>query len=70
MLITINLESMIYGMLLPFWVFLCFAIALAIGKRFETFSVGRYVDRTVKKNNELIKENMELRRKLDPKDLL
>ena len=64
MIIQIDLNSMIFGLILPFWTALTVFIALALGKRFETFCVGSYVRDTVNRNNELMKENKKLRKKL------
>ena len=64
MIISIDLSSMIFGLLLPFWIALSIFMALAIGKRFETYVVGSYVRDTVNRNNELIIENQKLRNKL------
>lgn len=63
-MIHIGLSSMIFGLLLPFWIAFSIFIALALGKRFETFVVGSYVKETVDRNNELIKENQKLRKRL------
>lgn len=67
MIISIDLSSMIFGLLLPFWIALSIFIALAIGKRFEILIVGNYVEDTVNKNNELIIENQKLRDELKKK---
>ena len=64
MIIHIDLSSMVFGLSLPFWVAFSICMAVALGKRFETFMVGRYVDETVKRNNELITENQRLRKEL------
>ena len=64
MTICIDETSMVFGLLLPFWFSISVVIAVALGKRFETFVVGGYVRDTVNKNNELIKENQELQKKL------
>ena len=64
MIISIDLYSMIIGLLLPFWIALSIFIALALGRRFETFLVGSYVRDTVNRNNELIEENQQLRQEL------
>ena len=64
MMISIDLLSMVFGLLLPFWIALSIFIALAIGKRFEILIVGNYVEDTVNRNNELIIENQKLRDKL------
>ena len=63
-MIHIELSSMVFGLLLPFWIAFSICIALALGKRFETFMVGSYVEETVDRNNKLIKENQELRKRL------
>ena len=55
---------MLFGLLLPFWIALSIFIALALGKRFETYMVGNYVKDTINRNNELIIENQKLRDKL------
>ena len=64
MIISIDLSSMLFGLLLPFWIALSIFIALALGKRFETYMVGNYVKDTINRNNELIIENQKLRDKL------
>jgi len=69
MIISIELSSMVFGLLLPFWIAFSIFIALAFGKRFETYMVGRYVDDTVNRNNELILENQKLRNKLKNGDV-
>ena len=63
-MIHIDLSSMVFGLLLPFWIAFSIFIALALGKRFETFVVGSYVKKTVDRNNKLIKENQKLRKRL------
>ena len=69
MIISIDLSSAIFGLLLPFWIALSICIALAFGKRFETFMVGSYVRDTVNRNNELIIENQKLRDELKKGDM-
>lgn len=69
MIISIDLSSMIFGLLLPFWIALSIFIALAMGKRFETFVVGSYVEDTVNRNNKLIIENQKLRDELKKGDI-
>lgn len=64
MIISIDLSSMIFGLLLPFWIALSIFTALAIGRRFETYIIGNYVKDTVNRNNELIIENQKLRDEL------
>ena len=64
-MIHIDLSSMVFGLLLPFWIAFSIFIALALGKRFETFVVGSYVKKTVDRNNKLIKENQRLRKELE-----
>ena len=64
MIISIDLSSMIFGLLLPFWIAFSICIALAFGKRFETYIVGSYVRDTINRNNELIIENKKLRDEL------
>jgi hypothetical protein len=66
-MISIDLSSMIFGLLLPFWIALSIFIALALGKRFETYIIGSYVKDTVNRNNELIIENQKLRDELKKK---
>ena len=68
MIISIDVNSMIFGLILPFWIALTVFIALALGKRFETFCVGDYVRDTVERNNKLIKENQQLRNELKGDD--
>lgn len=64
MIISIDLSSMAFGLLLPFWIAFSICIALACGKRFETYVIGSYVRDTINRNNELIIENRKLRDKL------
>ena len=64
MIISIDLLSMVFGLLLPFWIALSICMALAFGKRFETYIVGIYVRDTINRNNELIIENRKLRNEL------
>lgn len=68
MIISIDLSSMIFGLLLPFWIALSIFIALALAKRFEVLIVGSYVEDTVNRNNELIIENQKLRDELKKSD--
>lgn len=65
MTICIDETSMTLGLLLPFWFTFSVLIAVALGKRFETFVMGRYVEDVVKENNELIMENRRLKDELD-----
>ena len=69
MIISIDLSSMVFRLLLPFWIALSICIALALGKRFETYIIGSYVIDTINRNNELIIENQKLRNKLKKGDL-
>ena len=64
MIISIDLLSMVFGLLLPFWIALSIFTALAIGKRFEIYIIGSYVKDTLERNNKLIKENQKLRDEL------
>ena len=64
MIISFDLTSLLFGLLLPFWFTISVFIALIIGKRFETFTVGSYVEEVVKENNKLITENRELKKEL------
>ena len=64
MIISIDLSSMIFGLLLPFWIALSIFTALALGKRFEIYIIGSYVEDTLNRNNELIRENQKLRDEL------
>ena len=65
MIIHIDLTSTIIGILIiPTIIFLC-GIAMVVTKRLSTFYVGRYVEKTVQRNNELIKENQRLRKELE-----
>ena len=64
LIVSFDLLSMVFGLLLPFWFAFSVCIAVALGKRFETFIVGTYVEQTVLKNNELIKENQRLRKEM------
>ena len=61
MIISIELYSMIFGLLLPFWIAFSICIALAFGKRFQIYIMGSYVEDTVNRNNELMRENQKLR---------
>ena len=63
-IISFDLSSMVFGLLMPFWFTFSIFIALALGKRFETFVMGDYVRKTVERNNELMIKNEELRKKL------
>lgn len=63
-IISFDLLSMVFGLLLPFWFTFSIFVALAFGKRFETFVMGDYVRETVERNNMLMMENKELRKKL------
>lgn len=64
MIIHIDLTSAIIGVLIiPTILFLC-GIAMVLTKRISTFTVGSYVEKTVDRNNELIKENQKLRKRL------
>lgn len=57
--------SMIFGLILPFWIALSIFIALAIGKRFSTIIVGDYVRQVVEENNKLIMENRKMKKELE-----
>lgn len=67
-IISFDLLSMVFGLLMPFWFTFSVLIALALGKRFETFVMGDYVRETVERNNELMIQNKELRKKLKGDD--
>ena len=65
MIIHIDLTSAIIGVLIiPTIVFLC-GIAIVLTKRIRTFAIGSYVEKTVRRNNDLIKENRRLRKELE-----
>ena len=63
-IISINITSMVLGLILPFWVALSICIALAIGKRLNTFILGDYVREVVEENNKLIMENRKMKEEL------
>ena len=63
--ITIDVISMVFGLILPFWIALSISLALALGKRLNTFVVGDYVRKIVEENNELIKENRKMKKELE-----
>ena len=67
--VTIDLISVILVILIPTLIVFCCGIALAVTKRFETFFVGKYVQKVVKENNKLIQENRKLREDLEYKKL-
>ena len=62
--ITIDIISMIFGLILPFWIALSICIALAIGKRLNTFILGDYVRQIVEENNKLLMENRKMKKRL------
>ena len=64
-IISINITSMVLGLILPFWVALSICIALAIGKRLNTFILGDYVRKVVEENNKLIMENRKMKEELE-----
>lgn len=64
-IISINITSMVLGLILPFWVALSICIALAIGKRLNTFILGDYVREVVEENNKLIMENRKMKKELE-----
>ena len=64
-MISINITSMVLGLILPFWVALSICIALAIGKRLNTFILGDYVRQVVEENNKLIIENRKMKKELE-----
>ena len=64
-IITIDITSMIFGLILPFWIALSIFIALALGKRLNTFIVGDYVREVVEENNKLIMENRKMKMELE-----
>ena len=66
--ITIDIISMVFGLILPFWIALSIFVALAIGKRFSTIIVGDYVRKTVEENNKLIMENRKMKMELQMND--
>ena len=67
-IISINITSMVLGLILPFWVALSICIALAIGKRLNTFILGDYVREVVEENNKLIMENRKMKKELQRND--
>ena len=64
-IISINITSMVFGLILPFWVALSICIALALGKRLNTFILGDYVKEVVEENNKLIMENRKMKKELE-----
>ena len=64
-IISIDSMSMIFGLILPFWIALSICIALAIGKRLNKFMVGSYVRDVVGENNRLIMENRKMKKELE-----
>ena len=66
-IISINITSMVLGLILPFWVALSICIALALGKRLNTFILGDYVREVVEENNKLIMENRKMKKELENK---
>ena len=56
---------MVFGLILPFWIALSICIALAIGKRLNTFILGDYVRQVVEENNKLIMENRKMKKELE-----
>lgn len=64
-IISINITSMIFGLILPFWIALSICIALAIGKRLNTFILGDYVRQIVEENNKLLMENRKMKKELE-----
>ena len=64
-IISINIISMIFGLILPFWIALSICIALAIGKRLNTFILGDYVRQIVEENNKLLMENRKMKKELE-----
>jgi hypothetical protein len=63
--ITIDVVTMCFGLVLPFWIAVSSSIALAIGKRFEVYIVGEYVEEIVRENNKLVLENRRMREELE-----
>ena len=64
-IISIDNMSMIFGLILPFWVALSVCVALAIGRRLNTFIVGDYVKEVVEENNKLMMENRRMKKELE-----
>lgn len=64
-IISIDIMSMIFGLILPFWIALSICIALALGRRLNTFILGDYVRKVVEENNRLIMENRKMKKELD-----
>lgn len=62
--ITIDIISMVFGLILPFWIALSIFVALALGKRLNTFILGDYVRQVVEENNKLIMENIKMKKEL------
>lgn len=64
-IISINITSMVFGLILPFWIALSIFVALAIGKRLNTFILGDYVRQIVEENNKLLMENRKMKKELE-----
>ena len=64
-IISIDIMSMIFGLILPFWIALSICIALAFGRRLNTFVLGDYVRKVVEENNRLIMENRKMKKELN-----
>lgn len=64
-IISIDIMSMIFGLILPFWIALSICIALALGRRLNTFVLGNYVRKVIEENNRLIMENRKMKKELD-----
>ena len=62
--VTFDLVSIFLIIAIPTLIVFCCGLAMAVTRRISTFAVGSYVENTVNKNNELIKENRELRKQL------
>lgn len=65
--ITIDLATMCFALVLPFWIASSISIALALGKRFEVYIVGEYVEEIVRENNKLVLENRRMKKDLKNK---
>lgn len=67
-IISIDIASMVFGLILPFWVALSICVALALGRRLNTFIMGDYVREVVDENNRLIMENRKMKEELQRND--
>lgn len=64
-IVTFDLYSVLLMIALPaVIVFVCYLVMTAMD-RIHTFVVGSYVKKTIERNNRLIKENRDLRKRLE-----